>query len=70
MSVRECRYRSIRKLETRHVNLKPPSLRSVGFKFQCRVSNFRIDRTSILLPLRIQYIAGMSMYYYHYFNLS
>ena len=26
------------------MNLKPPSLRSVGFKFTCRVYNFRIDR--------------------------
>ena len=47
-SVRKCRYQSIRKLETRHVNLKPPPLRSVGFMFTCRVSNFRIDLTSIL----------------------
>ena len=61
-SVSECRYRSIRKLETRHVNLKPTerseggfkftcrvsNLRSVGFKFTCRVSNFRIDLASIL----------------------
>ena len=47
-SVRECRYRSIRKLEPRHVNLKPLSLRSVGFKLTRRGSNFRIDLTSIL----------------------
>ena len=36
--------RSIRKLETRHVNLKPTERSEGGFKFTCRVSNFRIDR--------------------------
>ena len=36
--------RSIRKIKTRHVNLKPTEPSEGGFKFTCRVSNFRIDR--------------------------